>query len=239
MKIAILGYGRMGRMIEKLASKNHDIVYIKKDTDWDINALREADVAIEFSIPSAAFDNIKTCIENNIPVVSGTTGWLDKLPEIENLIEAKNGSFMYGSNFSIGMNIFFKLNQILANFMDSQSNYTCTMDEVHHIHKLDKPSGTAITLAEDIIDVHEKYRSWTLDKEESNDNLFIDVKREGEVTGYHAINYISELDEIKISHNAKKRESFALGAIQSAQWLKDKKGNFRVSDFMNDIINNK
>lgn len=239
MKIAILGYGRMGRMIEKLASKNHDIVYIKKDKDWDINALREADVAIEFSIPSAAFENIKTCIENNIPVVSGTTGWLDKLPLIENLIEAKNGSFMYGSNFSIGMNIFFKLNQILSNFMDSQSNYTCTMDEVHHIHKLDKPSGTAITLAEDIIDVHEKYRSWSLDKQESNDNLFIDVKREGEVTGYHAINYISELDEIKISHNAKKRESFALGAIQSAQWLKDKKGNFRVSDFMNDIINNK
>lgn len=236
MKIAILGYGRMGKMIEHLASTEHKIVYIKKNKSWDYDTLKKADVAIEFSIPNAAFENIKTCIENNIPVVSGTTGWLENINKIEGLIKENNGSFLYGSNFSISMNIFFKINQILANYMNTQNAYACHIDETHHIHKLDKPSGTAITLANAIINSNKKYHTWTLDHSQMDKELFIDVKREGEVTGYHSINYISELDEIRISHNAKKRESFALGAIESAKWLIDKKGSYRVSDFMNDLI---
>ena len=229
MKIALLGYGRMGKTIEKLATdRGHQIVKtIDQNDDYDFNG---ADVAIDFSIPDAAVNNISACLEAGIPVVSGTTGWLDHYDEMVSLCENKKGAFIYASNFSVGVNIFFELNKQLAQMMKNLQEYDVSMTEVHHIHKLDAPSGTAITLAEGILD-HSDKKDWVLDEKETS-KLTITAKREGEVPGTHIINYRSEVDEITIEHKAHSRNGFALGAIIAAEWLKDKTGVYSMKDVL-------
>lgn len=230
MKIALLGYGRMGQAIEKVAlERNHEIV-IKKDVEPIDMDLSIADVAIDFSHPLAAFDNIKECIDHGVPVVSGTTGWLDKYTEVEGYCKDKGGSFIYASNFSIGVNLFFNLNNYLAKMMKQIEGYDAAMEEIHHIHKLDAPSGTAITLADDILENSDKDK-WNIDTPEKGD-LFIEVKREGEVPGTHKVSYTSSIDAIEIKHTAFNRTGFALGAVVAAEWLQNKKGIFNMKDVL-------
>ncbi len=231
MKIALLGYGRMGKAIEKIAlDRGHEIV-IKKDVEPLEDDLSVAEVAIDFSHPSAAFENIKSCISKGIPVVSGTTGWLDQYDEIVSYCKAEGGSFIYASNFSIGVNLFFNLNEYLAKLMNQVGEYNVSMQETHHKHKLDAPSGTAITLANDVIANSDKI-NWSISNPKDKE-LFIDVKREGEVPGTHIIAYNSSVDSIEIKHTAFNRTGFALGAVVAAEWLKDKKGIFQMKDVLN------
>ena len=231
MKIALLGYGRMGKEIEKIAiSRGHEIVIRKKKEDTiDINL---ADVAIDFSIPSSAFENISNCIKNNIPVISGTTGWLEKHDDAVQLCKEKQGAFIYASNFSLGVNIFFELNKQLAKLMNSLEDYTISLEEIHHTKKLDAPSGTAITLAEGIIENTSK-EDWELNKISSNKNIPIVAKRIPEVPGTHSINYTSEVDTIEIKHTAHNRKGFALGAVVAAEWILGKTGVFSMKDVLN------
>ena len=221
----------MGQAIEKIAiERGHEIV-IRKDVEPIEVDLNIADVAIDFSHPTAAYDNIKNCIDNRVPVVSGTTGWLDKYKEIVTYCEKKEGSFIYASNFSIGVNLFFNLNSQLAQLMKNIGEYEVSMEETHHIHKLDAPSGTAITLAEDIF-VHSGKNKWSIESP-GEDDIFINVKREGEVPGTHQVSYTSSIDSIEIKHTAFNRTGFALGAVVAAEWLKDKKGVFQMKDVLN------
>tara|TARA_R110000751_G_scaffold69288_1_gene140784 strand:- start:746 stop:1444 length:699 start_codon:yes stop_codon:yes gene_type:complete len=230
MKIALLGYGRMGKTIEKLAvERGHSVV--KKIDQGDTYDFADADVAIDFSVPDAAVDNISMALKSGVPVVSGTTGWLDRYPEMVALCKENNGAFIYASNFSVGVNIFFELNKKLAQMMKALDSYNVSMTEVHHIHKLDAPSGTAITLAEVIIEESAK-TDWILDNEES-DKITIKAVREAEVPGTHTITYQSDVDEIMIEHKAHSRNGFALGAIIAAEWLKDKKGVHTMKDVLN------
>tara|TARA_R110002020_G_C16298237_1_gene772953 strand:+ start:334 stop:1032 length:699 start_codon:yes stop_codon:yes gene_type:complete len=230
MKIALLGYGRMGKTIEKLAvERGHSVV--KKIDQGDTYDFADADVAIDFSVPDAAVDNISMALKSGVPVVSGTTGWLDRYPEMVALCKESNGAFIYASNFSVGVNIFFELNKKLAQMMKALDSYNVSMTEVHHIHKLDAPSGTAITLAEGIIEESAK-TDWILDNEES-DKITIKAVREAEVPGTHTITYQSDVDEIMIEHKAHSRNGFALGAIIAAEWLKDKKGVHTMKDVLN------
>lgn len=231
MKIALLGYGRMGKAIELIAiERGHDVV-AKIDQDETYGNLSDADVAINFSIPEAAAENIKTALKINIPVVCGTTGWLNQLKEIEDFCKAKNSAFIYASNFSVGVNLFFKLNEVLAKLMSSHKSYQASMKEIHHIHKLDAPSGTAITLADGIIDQSD-YSYWTIEKEVKGNLLPIKVERTGEVPGTHAIQYESPVDSITIEHQAHSRQGFALGAVIAAEWIQDKKGVFSMNDVL-------
>lgn len=231
MKIALLGYGRMGKAIEIVAvERGHDVV-AKIDQDEAYGNLSEADVAINFSVPDAAAENIKTALKINIPVVCGTTGWLDQLNEIEDFCKAKNSAFVYASNFSVGVNLFFKLNEVLAKLMSSHKSYEASMKEVHHIHKLDAPSGTAITLAEGIIDQSD-YTQWSIHKDTIENMLPIEVDRTGEVPGTHTIKYESNIDSITIEHEAHSRKGFALGAVIAAEWIQDKKGVFSMNDVL-------
>ncbi|RXG23595.1 4-hydroxy-tetrahydrodipicolinate reductase [Leeuwenhoekiella aequorea] len=230
MKIALLGYGRMGKTIEKLAvERGHSVV--KKIDQGDTYDFADADVAIDFSVPDAAVDNISMALKSGVPVVSGTTGWLDRYPEMVALCKENNGAFIYASNFSVGVNIFFELNKKLAQMMKALDSYNVSMTEVHHIHKLDAPSGTAITLAEGIIEESSK-TDWILGNEESN-KITIKAVREAEVPGTHTITYQSDVDEIMIEHKAHSRNGFALGAIIAAEWLKDKKGVHTMKDVLN------
>lgn len=230
MKIALLGYGRMGKTIEKLAvERGHSVV--KKIDQGDTYDFADADVAIDFSVPDAAVDNISMALKSGVPVVSGTTGWLERYPEMVALCKENNGAFIYASNFSVGVNIFFELNKKLAQMMKALDSYDVSMTEVHHIHKLDAPSGTAITLAEGIIEESSK-TDWILDNEES-DKITIKAVREAEVPGTHTITYQSDVDEIMIEHKAHSRNGFALGAIIAAEWLKDKKGVHTMKDVLN------
>ena len=230
MKIALLGYGRMGKTIEKLAiERGHTIVAkIDQNDSYDFNA---ADVAIDFSVPDAAVANISSAIKSGVSVVSGTTGWLDNYSEMVALCEKENGAFIYASNFSVGVNIFFELNKKLAKMMKTLKDYQVSMTEVHHIHKLDAPSGTAITLAEGIIEETDN-TDWILDAEEEH-KITIKALREGEVPGTHTITYKSQVDELVIEHKAHNRHGFALGAIIAAEWLKDKKGVHTMKDVLN------
>ena len=231
MKIALLGYGRMGKAIELIAvERGHDVV-AKIDQDETYGNLSDADVAINFSIPEAAAENIKTALKINIPVVCGTTGWLDQLKEIEHFCKAKNSAFIYASNFSVGVNLFFKLNEVLAKLMSSHKSYQASMKEIHHIHKLDAPSGTAITLAEGIVGQSD-YTQWTINKVTKEDMLPIEVDRTGEVPGTHTIKYESSVDSITIEHEAHSRKGFALGAVIAAEWIQDKKGIFSMNDVL-------
>ena len=232
MKIALLGYGRMGKAIEELAKdRGHEIVsiYDKDSTQGDIS---KADVAINFSIPSAAVNNLKLAFDHEVPVVCGTTGWLEQLNEIHDYCKLKKSGFLYASNFSIGVNLFFKLNELTAQLMKGQEkNYTAHLEETHHIHKLDAPSGTAITLAEGIAAQNDRYKKWSMDPK--TDDLKISAYREGEVPGTHSITYSSEVDEISIEHKAHSRQGFALGAVIAAEWLQGKEGIFSMKDVLN------
>ena len=232
MKIALLGYGKMGKEIEKVAlQRGHNIV-IKADINsvYDIN---EADVAIDFSVPSAAFNNISNCLNHKIPVVSGTTGWLDDYEKAIKLCQEKKGAFIYASNFSLGVNIFFELNKTLAKMMDQLKQYKVSIEEIHHTQKLDAPSGTAITLAKGIIE-YSGYTSWKLIEEKTSEyELPITAKRIENVPGTHTVSYESEVDSIEIKHTARSRQGFALGAVIAAEWLQGKTGVFDMKDVLN------
>ena len=232
MKIALLGYGRMGKEIEKIAiSRGHEIV-IRKDVDDRID-ITLADVAIDFSVPTSAFNNITNCLNNNVPVISGTTGWLDKYDDAIALCKEKNGAFIYASNYSLGVNIFFELNKQLAKMMKAVEGYNISMEEIHHTEKLDAPSGTAITLAQGIIENTSK-SNWKLGEEEiSEDTIAIVAKRIPEVPGTHTVWYNSEVDTIEIKHTADSRKGFALGAVVAAEWISDKTGVFSMKDVLN------
>lgn len=231
MKIALLGYGRMGKTIASYAQqRNHKIVYIL-DKEQEEGSLSEADVAINFSVPEAAVSNIKAALEQKIPVVSGTTGWLEKYEEVVAFCKTQQSAFLYASNFSIGVNLFFKINQFVAQLMHPhQSAYQTEIQEIHHIHKLDAPSGTAITIAEGIIKETD-YTGWELDNA-SEGTLPIEALREGEVPGTHTVHYRSEIDQISIKHEAYKRDGFALGAVIAAEWLAGKEGIFSMDDVL-------
>lgn len=231
MKIALLGYGKMGKVIERIAlDRGHQIVLKIDKGDSGYN-LKDADVAIDFSVPTAAFHNLKKCMENGVPVVCGTTGWLDKYDEIVNFCQEKNGAMIYASNFSIGVNLFFKLNEYLAKLMNGIEGYEVYMEEIHHTQKLDAPSGTAITLAEQIIRNSNK-TGWNIEVP-VEEELYIDVKRENDVPGTHIVTYKSNEDLISIEHRAQSREGFALGAVLSAEWLRGKQGVYSIQDVLN------
>ncbi len=230
MKIALLGYGKMGKVIERIAlERGHEIV-LKKTEENTFDGLLNADVAIDFSVPTAAVENISECLNNNIPIVSGTTGWLEHYGEMVALCNAKDGAFIYGSNFSLGVNLFFDLNTKLAKMMSRFNQYKVSMEEIHHTQKLDKPSGTAITLADGIL-VENDYSKWNIESPKDNE-LFIDVKRIDSVPGTHSIYYTSDVDTIEIKHTAHNRDGFAFGAIIAAEWLQNKKGVFTMKDVL-------
>ncbi|ALU74378.1 4-hydroxy-tetrahydrodipicolinate reductase [Tenacibaculum finnmarkense] len=231
MKIALLGYGRMGKEIEKIAlQRGHEIIIKASGTaTYDIT---KADVAIDFSIPDAAFNNISHCINNQIPVISGTTGWLEKYDSIVELCNQKQGAFIYASNFSLGVNVFFELNKQLAKMMQTLDQYTISIEEIHHTKKLDAPSGTAITLAEGIIENSAK-KAWELDAKTSEENIPITAIRTPDVPGTHTTTYDSIVDSIAIKHTAHNRQGFALGAVIAAEWLADKTGVFTMRDVLN------
>lgn len=230
MKIALLGYGKMGKVIERIAlERGHEIV-LKKSSTSSYEGLENADVAIDFSIPDSAVCNIKQCFDTNIPVVCGTTGWLEHYNEMVAICESKNGSFIYGSNFSLGVNVFFELNMYLAKMMANLKQYNVSMEEIHHTQKLDAPSGTAISLAKGIIE-NSDYTGWTLDNPSEKD-ILIDAKRIENVPGTHSVFYDSSVDQIEIKHTAHSREGFALGAVIAAEWLANKKGVFTMKDVL-------
>lgn len=230
MKIALLGYGKMGQIIERIAvERGHEIILRKEETNT-FDGLEIADVAIDFSAPSVAVTNISTAINAGIPVISGTTGWLDDYHFIEKLCYEKNAAFLYGSNFSLGVNLFFELNDYLAKMMSKFKEYNVSMQEIHHTHKVDKPSGTAISLANSIIN-HTSKNNWAIENP-NIDDVFIDVKRTDEVPGTHSVFYNSEVDFIEIKHVAHNREGFALGAVIAAQWIIGKKGVFSMKDVL-------
>jgi len=231
MKIALLGYGKMGKVIEEIAlQRGHQIVLKTTRNTKDIN-LQNADVAIDFSIPTAAVNNISACLNQNTPVISGTTGWLDKYDEMVALCNQKKGAFIYGSNFSLGVNIFFELNKKLAKMMRNFNQYNVEIEEIHHTQKLDAPSGTAISLANDIIE-NTELKNWTLSPEKKENNIPITAKRLDKVPGTHIINYNSAVDSIEIKHTAHNRNGFALGAIIAAEWIINKKGVYTMKDVL-------
>jgi 4-hydroxy-tetrahydrodipicolinate reductase len=230
MKIALLGYGKMGKAIEAIAlQRGHEIV-LRKTTQNTYDGLEMADVAIDFSVPASAVTNITTCLNAGIPVVSGTTGWLDDYELMVALCKEKNGAFIYGSNFSLGVNLFFELNDYLAKMMRRFPEYKIAMEEVHHTQKLDAPSGTAISLAKQVID-NSDYSSWALENAKA-DEILIDAKRIENVPGTHSVFYNSQVDTIEIKHIAHNREGFAVGAVIAAEWILDKNGVFSMKDVL-------
>jgi 4-hydroxy-tetrahydrodipicolinate reductase len=220
----------MGQIIERIAlERGHEIVLRKRGSDA-FDGLETADVAIDFSIPDAAVGNISTCLDGGIPVVSGTTGWLDDFHKMAELCETKKGAFLYGSNFSLGVNLFFNLNEYLAKLMAKFPEYKVQMQEIHHTQKLDAPSGTAISLAKDII-ANSDYSSWALSDAKA-DEILIDAQRIENVPGTHTVSYESEVDKIEIAHIAHSREGFAYGAVVAAEWLVGKTGVFSMKDVL-------
>ena len=231
MKIALVGYGKMGKIIDEIATqRNHEIVARLNESPNSEN-LNNADVVIEFSNPEVAFNNIKTCLENNIPVICGTTGWLDQKSEIEKIAAENNTAFLYGSNFSLGVNLFFALNEKLADLMKNFPEYNVQLEEIHHTHKKDAPSGTAISLAEGIIKNDQRFEGWKLEETKEKE-LGIFAIREDEVPGTHSVFYKSSVDEIEIKHTAYSRNGFALGAVIAAEWIQGKTGNFSMKDVL-------
>lgn len=231
MKIGLLGYGKMGKTIEQIAIKRQHDITLKVDKDTQSYVLDNIDVAIDFSTPDAAVANITKCFNHNIPVISGTTGWLKDYDKVVALCKEKNGTFLYASNFSLGVNIFFELNKTLAKLMANLPEYDISMEEIHHTEKLDAPSGTAITLAEEILS-NSKYGSWTLDAAKLND-LHINSKRIDKVPGTHEVTYNSTVDSIEIKHTAHNRDGFALGAVIAAEWIAGKTGVYSMKDVLN------
>ncbi|MBW6533663.1 MAG: 4-hydroxy-tetrahydrodipicolinate reductase [Mariniphaga sp.] len=236
MKLALIGYGKMGKEIEKIAvSRGHKIkliIDINNPQDLTIENLKKCDVAIEFTIPKSAVDNYYTCFEAGIPVVSGTTGWLERKAEVHQKCRETSGTFFYGSNFSVGVNLFFELNRQLAKLMAPHNEYKAEMTEVHHTQKLDAPSGTAISLAEDLVELLPTVKSWADAADTTENQLPIKSEREGEVPGIHTIKYDSDVDFIEITHSAKSRKGFALGAVLAAEYSLEKKGILTMKDML-------
>ena len=226
----------MGKEIEKIAiSRGHEIslkIDIDNPEDLTIDNLRKSDVAIEFTIPNSAIKNYNICFEAGIPVVSGTTGWLDKKDEVYQKCNETNGTFFYGSNFSVGVNLFFELNKKLADLMAPRTEYNVEMTEVHHTQKLDAPSGTAISLVDDIIDKLPGKQSWVNDKEPADDSINIKSERIGQVPGIHTVRYESDVDFIEISHSAKSRKGFAFGAVLAAEYCLENSGILTMKDLL-------
>lgn len=232
MKIAILGYGKMGKEIEKISlERGHDIIF-KIDKDSTVKNIKDADVAINFSTPDSAVNNIELGLKSLVPVISGTTGWLSNFNRIKELSKKLKTSFLYSSNFSLGVNLFFDLNKRLAEIMKKHDQYELNIEETHHINKIDQPSGTAISLAEGIIQTG-KYKDWSIIKNK-NKSISIKSNRLDKVNGIHKVKYSSMIDSIEITHTAKNRRGFALGAIISAEWIINKKGVFEMKDVIND-----
>ena len=236
MKIALIGYGKMGKAIEEIAIKNgHEIVLkitSQNIADFNVENLKQADVAIEFTNPHSAVDNLKKCFDANIPVVCGSTGWLDQWQEIENYCTDKNGTLLFASNFSVGVNIFFELNKKLAALMNKRPEYNISIKEIHHTQKKDAPSGTAITLAEGILNNNHNKEKWVLGETENNVELSITSQRIDPAPGTHIINYNSSIDSIEIKHTAHNRIGFASGAVLATEFLKGKKGIFNMKDVL-------
>jgi 4-hydroxy-tetrahydrodipicolinate reductase len=236
MKLALIGYGKMGKEIEKIAlDRGHKIeliIDVDNQDDLTVENLKKCDVAIEFTMPDSAVENYFKCFEAGIPVVSGTTGWLDRKDEVYNKCKETNGTFFYGSNFSVGVNLFFELNKTLARLMGTRPEYSPEMTEVHHTQKLDAPSGTAISLAEDLIEIHPKIEKWKKETKTANNELPIKSERRGEVPGIHTIKYDSDVDYIEITHSAKSRKGFALGAVLAAEYSFGHKGILSMKDML-------
>jgi 4-hydroxy-tetrahydrodipicolinate reductase len=239
MKILLMGYGKMGKVIERFAlERGHTIagrIDIDNQADFELLTTNDVDVAIEFSHPLAAFENNKKCINKGFPTIAGTTGWLDKKAEIEQLTTEKGGTFLYASNYSIGVNLFFELNKKLAQLMKPYPFYEVNTREVHHTEKKDSPSGTAITLAEGLIANLDGKNKWVNNEIAQPNEIPIWSEREGRVPGTHIVRYISDVDEIEISHKATTREGFALGAVVAAEWAATKKGILNLSDLFTEI----
>jgi 4-hydroxy-tetrahydrodipicolinate reductase len=236
MKIALLGYGKMGKEVEKAAlARNHEIclvIDISNTRELNEKNLANTDMAIDFSTPDSAYENIITCFNSGIPIVSGTTGWLAKFDEVMKMCREKGHAFFYASNFSLGVNIFFNLNRYLAKIMNNFNDYDCSIEEIHHIHKLDAPSGTAITLARDLIDTIDRKLQWELNGASEPSTLKISAIRENDVPGTHTIAYDSAVDSIVIRHTAKNRMGLARGAVLAAEFLLGKQGYYTMSDML-------
>ncbi|MFW6245911.1 MAG: 4-hydroxy-tetrahydrodipicolinate reductase [Tangfeifania sp.] len=236
MKLALIGYGKMGKEIEKIAlDRGHKIeliIDVGNQNDLTIENLKKCDAAIEFTIPDSAVDNYFKCFEAGIPVVSGTTGWLDQKNEVYKKCSEANGTFFYGSNFSVGVNLFFELNKMLARLMGTRPEYSPEITEVHHTQKLDAPSGTAISLAEDLIEVHPEIEKWGKETKNAGNELPVKSERRGEVPGIHTIKYDSDVDYIEITHSAKSRKGFALGAVLAAEYSLGHKGILSMKDML-------
>lgn len=239
MNIALIGYGKMGKVIEEIAlGRGHKIVAkITSENLLSKTDLTGVDVAIEFTKPDLAVEHIHHCLDQQIPIVVGTTAWLDKLPEVEKAVKDQNGTLLHASNFSIGVNIFFEINKRLAHLISGQTGYVASMEEVHHLQKLDAPSGTAITLANGILENNQDYESWVLGEEKvphtNEGQLSLTSYRKPDVPGTHIIHYTSEVDTITISHEAHNRKGFALGAVIAAEWIYGKKGIYTMNDVLN------
>ncbi|HEV8508576.1 MAG TPA: 4-hydroxy-tetrahydrodipicolinate reductase [Chitinophagaceae bacterium] len=236
MKIALIGYGKMGKAIEEIAvNRGHEIV-LKIDeynlADYNKKNIANADVAIEFTGPHSAYDNVRQALEFDVPLVCGSTGWLEKLDEIKKLCTERNGSFIYASNFSVGVNIFFEINKRLATLMALQKDYEVQVTEIHHTQKKDAPSGTAITIAEQILDNLKRKKNWVNRISDNVDELEIISKRFDPAPGIHKVKYSSAVDDIEIIHTAHSRQGFALGAVLAAEFIKDKKGIFSMKDVL-------
>lgn len=236
MKIGIIGYGKMGKIIEQVAlDRNHEIVakVDRNSTIAEWQALEKADACIEFTQPKSAIQNFSWGIDRGLPIVTGTTGWYDEMDKVKALVEEKNASFFWASNFSIGVNLFWQLNKRLAEIMSNYEEYTPSMTEIHHTQKLDEPSGTAITTAEQIIERSKHLHNWKLSTEHpQKGDLTIEALREGDVKGTHIVKYESPIDTIELKHTAKSREGFAKGAVIAAEFLAGKKGFFGMEDLL-------
>ena len=236
MNIALIGYGKMGKTIEQVAvSRSHHIklkIDLNNLDDFNQINFNEVDVAIEFTGPHTAYNNILKCIEYKTPVVCGSTGWLEHISDVENKCKANNGSFLYASNFSVGVNIFFEVNKKLAQLMEGKNQYDVSIREIHHTQKKDSPSGTAITIAEQILSNNTSKQHWVNDKPSSKEELFIKSERIDPYPGLHEVTYSSEIDEIQIIHNAHSRDGFALGAVLAAEYVANRKGIFTMKDVL-------
>ncbi|VAW23643.1 4-hydroxy-tetrahydrodipicolinate reductase [hydrothermal vent metagenome] len=236
MKLALIGYGKMGREIEKIAlARGHQIpliIDINNPEELTVGNLKRCDVAIEFTVPSSAISNYLKCFEAGIPVVSGTTGWLGQKEQVINECKKAGGTFFYASNFSVGVNLFFELNKKLAGLMAGQDSYNVEMKEVHHTQKLDAPSGTAISLAEELLERLPYKNKWVSGVQNTENELGIISERVGEVPGIHTVKYVSDVDYIEITHSAKSRKGFALGAVLAAEYCQNKKGILTMSDLL-------
>jgi 4-hydroxy-tetrahydrodipicolinate reductase len=236
MNIAIIGYGKMGKIIEEIAISRGHMINLKIDlnniNDFTSENLQKSDVVIEFTGPHSAYENVMKCLEAGVPVVCGSTGWLEQLEKAKDYCAKKNGSFLYASNFSVGVNIFFELNKLLAKLMDRQADYDVKMTEIHHTQKKDAPSGTAITLAEQILESLKRKTSWVNHDSKNHEEMVITSERTDPAPGTHMVKYSSTVDDIEIIHTAHNRNGFALGAVMAAEFLKDRKGIFSMKDVL-------